>query len=228
MKTAVITGGTRGIGAACVDVFKREGWNTIATGHTQDVRDPDMCRRIISHALQEHGQVDCLVNCAGILKLNALLTMSFEEWKEIIDVHLHGTFNMTKAALPALTADGGGSIVNMSSVAAVCGAIGQAHYAAAKGGVLALTRATAREFAAMKIPVRANAIMAGLIDTEMTHEHLATSQAKANMCTFVPMNHAGQPIDVAEMVYYLASDKANYITGAAFAIDGGLITGFNG
>ena len=154
--------------------------------------------------------------------------MSPDEWHDVIDVHLHGTFNMTKAAIDHLNADGGGSIVNMSSIAAICGTVGQTNYGAAKGGVLAFTRCIARELQAMRFNVRANAILAGLIETDMTRDLLGNDRAQQQMCTFIPMRKAGEPEDIAEMVYYLASDKAKYITGASFQIDGGLTTGFDG
>ncbi len=225
---AIITGGTRGIGKACVEVFKREGWDVISTSSKEDVRSLEMCKKVVKDTLDEYGRIDCLVNNAGIGGKNLLLTMSPKEWYDVIDVKLHGTFNMTKAVLFTMLKQKSGSIINISSTAAIMGSRGQSHYGAANAGVLGFTRCLARELTVYDKKIRVNAIAPGIIETSMTKEDLQLDESQEKIKCFVPMKDAGQPIDVAEMVYFLASDKARYITGDVIRVDGGLVTGDDG
>lgn len=221
----IITGGTRGIGKACAEVFEREGWDVVVTSSKEDVRDYDMCRSVVKDTIDDYGKIDCLVNNAGIVRNKPFYLMSQEEWHDVIDVNLTGVFNMTKAALHHLMR-AKGNIVNISSVAAIMGMRGQVNYSAAKAGVLGFTRALSREMASFD--VRVNALAVGLIETDMTKDDLQLSNKQEMVKCFIPMAKPGQPIDVAEMVYFLATEKAKYITGDVIRIDGGLVTGDDG
>ncbi len=216
---AIVTGGTRGIGKACAEVFEREGWDVIVTSSKQDVRDYDLCQKIAKQAIADYGNIDCLINNAGVTKNKPFMVMSREEWHDVIDVSLHGAFNMTKAVVYNMMRNGG-SIVNISSTAAIMGMVGQANYCAAKAGLLGFTRALSRELA--RFNVRVNALAVGLIETDMTKDQLEMSSSQERVKCFIPMNRPGKPIDVAEMAYFLASDKSRYITGDIIRIDGGL------
>ncbi len=208
-----------------MEVFQREGWDVVATSSKEDVRDYEMCRRVAKEAIDKYGQIDCLVNNAGITKNKPFFMMTPEEWKDVVDVSLTGSFNMTKAVLHSMMRTGG-SIINISSVAAIMGMRGQVNYCAAKAGLLGFTRALSRELAPVKI--RVNALAVGLIETDMTKEQMKLSSSQEKVRCFIPMGEAGQPIDVAEMVYFLASDRAKYITGDVIRIDGGLVAGDDG
>lgn len=221
----IITGGTRGIGKACAEVFEREGWDVVITSSKEDVRDYDMCRSVVKDAVDDYGKIDCLVNNAGIVRNKPFYLMSQEEWHDVIDVNLTGVFNMTKACLHHLMR-AKGNVVNISSVAAIMGMRGQVNYSAAKAGVLGFTRALSREMAPFN--VRVNALAVGLVETDMTKDDLLLSNKQEMVKCFIPMARPGQPIDVAEMVYFLATEKAKYITGDVIRIDGGLVTGDDG
>lgn len=217
----IITGGTRGIGKACAEVFEREGWDVVVTSSEDDVRDAERCREIANETMDRYGRIDCLVNNAGIVENKPFLLMKWEEWKDVIDVNLHGAFNMTKAVIyPMMRAKNGGSIINISSVAAIMGMAGQVNYCAAKAGLLGFTRGLSRELS--RANIRVNALALGLIETDLTRDRLEMDADQARVKCFVPMARAGDPMEAAEMVHFLASDKSTYMTGSVIRIDGGL------
>ncbi len=226
MKTALITGGTRGIGAATAKVFQREGWNTFVTdSKTYDVRDPKACKLAVKDCLYAHGSIDCLVNNAGIVKNVPYMLMKDDDWHNVLDVNVHGMHYMTKASLSALRKSKG-SIVNLSSIAAICGITGQVNYSTAKAAVLGFTRSLARELAQMRTGIRVNAVVAGAVETDMTRDEMQMKSRDINC--FIPLRKIGDPEYIAEMIYFLASDKSGYTTGVSFQVDGGLVIGFEG
>jgi len=219
LKTVIITGGNRGIGKACAETFKSNGWNVRITSSKEDVRDFEMCKSVAKETIEKYGAINCLVNNAGVTANKPFLLMTPAEWHSVIDINLNGAFNMTKAVLFSMM-KAGGSIINISSTAAIMGMVGQANYCASKAGLLGFTRALSRELA--RLNIRVNAVAPGLIETDMTKDKLDLTASQERIKCFVPMNKAGKPSDVAEMVYFLASDKSLYITGDIIRIDGGL------
>ena len=219
MKTAIITGGSRGIGKACVEVFEREGWNAVATSSKQDVRDLDVCRGVVKNTIKTFGSVDCLVNNAGITKNKPFFVMNRDDWLDVMDVNVNGAFNMTKAALHSLMKSKG-SIVNVSSVAAIMGLRGQVNYCTSKAALLGFTRSLAREMAAFG--VRVNAVAQGLIETDMTKEPMELQRNQELMKCYVAMRRMGKPIEIAECIYFLGSEKASFVTGSLLRADGSL------
>lgn len=242
-KTAIVTGGARGIGAACVKQLVTEGAKVAlvdldpsdaegllaelkdAPGEVQavqaDVRDPERARELADQLFNEWEKIDVLVNSAGIVKDGLLGTMTDEQWQAVIDVNLGGTYNFCRAVVQPMMMRKSGSIVNMSSIGAEFASRGQVNYAASKGGVNGLTRAMAKELASRKI--RVNAVAPGMIETGMSAavRALAGDQIKK----VIPLKRIGQPEDIARVVAFLASDDAGYITGQILRVDGGLSLG---
>lgn len=243
-KVVLITGGSRGIGRACVVDFARrgatvtfvyqqnhqaaqelekalaaEGWK--ATAVQADVRDPDRAREIVDELVQKHGRIDILVNSAGIIRDGLLASMTDDMWREVLETNLTGTFIYCRAVSQQMMYQRSGVIVNVSSTAAEFASRGQANYAASKGGIEAFTRALAKELAQRNI--RVNAVAPGMIDTDM-------SKAVRNLVgdklrELIPLRRIGTPEDVSEVVLFLASDHARYITGQVLRVDGGLSLG---
>jgi 3-oxoacyl-[acyl-carrier protein] reductase/2-hydroxycyclohexanecarboxyl-CoA dehydrogenase len=181
-----------------------------------DVSDPARCDALVARAVDQLGQLDILVNNAGINRDAMLHKMSDEQWSQVIAVDLTGVFYLTRASARAMRESGYGRIINISS-ASWLGNIGQSNYAAAKAGVVGLTRTAARELA--RAQVTANVICPGFIDTDMTRslpEHIYRAQLEK-----IPLGRAGSPQDVANVVAFLASDSASYITGEIINVGGG-------
>ncbi len=239
-KIAFITGARRGIGRAIALKFAQNGADCILVARTApdeladeirglgrralalalDVSDAEAVEIGVKNAVKEMGGLDILVNNAGITHDNLLIRMKLEQWREVLDVNLSGAFYCTKAAArPMLKNDAGGRIINISSVIGQMGNAGQANYAASKAGLLGLTKSLAKEFGSRAITV--NAIAPGFIVTDMTHE--MSEEAKAALLELIPLGTLGQAEDVAELALFLASDKARYITGQTFNVDGGLV-----
>jgi 3-oxoacyl-[acyl-carrier protein] reductase len=240
-KVALVTGASRGIGAAIALRLASEGAHVVvnyagsrdaaqdvvdailaasgsAAAVQADISDPSACSALVEGVLSEHGRIDVLVNNAGITRDGLLVRMSDDDWDAVIATNLTGVFSMTRAAARAMMKARAGSIVNVSSVVGIVGNAGQANYAAAKAGVIGLTKSVARELAGRK--VRCNAVAPGFIETDMTRA-LADQQREAIAST-IALGRFGSGDDVAATVAFLASDDAGYITGQVLAVDGGM------
>lgn len=237
-KTAVITGASRGIGAAIALKFASQGANVaiIYNGNTEkasdiksqcesfgvkaltykcNVADAGECKETIKQITSDFGSIDILVNNAGITRDNLIVTMSEEEFDDVINTNLKGCFNMIKACGRNFIKKRSGKIINISSVSGLLGTAGQVNYASSKAGVIALTKVTARELAGKN--VCCNAIAPGFITTDMTKDLADEEYLKA-----IPAKRLGTPDDVANLATFLASDMSDYITGEVIRVDGGL------
>jgi 3-oxoacyl-[acyl-carrier protein] reductase len=241
-KVALVTGASRGIGAAIALRLADEG-ATIAInyypgceddaagvvqqiesagGHAVaivgDVSDPESCQTCVDAVIAEFGALDILVNNAGITRDGLMVRMSDADWAAVISTNLSGVFYMTRSAGKVMMKARTGSIVNIASVVGMMGNAGQANYSAAKAGVIGLTKTTARELASRG--VRCNAVAPGFIETDMTAK-LSESVREALMGE-IALGRLGSPEDVASAVVFLASDEASYVTGQILAVDGGM------
>jgi NAD(P)-dependent dehydrogenase (short-subunit alcohol dehydrogenase family) len=216
---ALVTGGTRGIGAAIAERLRADGW-TVATlsrngaDVSADVSDPDAVRQAFERVRANYGPVLVLVNNAGVREDGLAIRMSPEEWQRVVDVNLSGAFHCTRHALDDMLKARWGRIVNVSSVVAEHGNPGQANYAAAKAGLLGFTRTIAREMA--RKGITCNAVTPGVIETDMT------ADVADDLKAAVPAGRIGRPEEVAAAVAFLASEDAAYVNGATLPIDGGL------
>lgn len=237
-KTAVITGASRGIGAAVAEKFAHLGANVaiIYQANTDkaedvcrrardlgaeaeiykcDVSDYDECKKTVAEVIGRFGKIDILVNNAGITRDNLIAMMSEDDFNKVVGTNLGGCFNMIKACSRNFIRNKGGRIINIASVSALLGLAGQSNYAASKAGIIALTKTAAREFAAKNICV--NAIAPGFITTDMT-ESLSADEIVGR----IPLKRLGRPEDVANLAAFLADEASGYITGETIRIDGGL------
>lgn len=240
-KVVIITGGSRGIGRACCLAFARSGANVVFTYHKNkieadklkkelknlspdclslriDVRKYQECRKVIEEALKKFKKIDILINNAGIIKDKALVMMALEDWQEVIDTNLGGTFNMTRAAITTFLKQKKGVIINMSSVSGLAGISRQTNYSASKAGIIGFSKALAKEVAPYNI--RVNVICPGYINTDMLN--LLREEIKKEIIKSIPVKRLGRPEEVADFCVFLATDKAGYITGEVVKIDGGL------
>ncbi len=235
-KVVLITGASGGIGKAIAKKFAGGGakvaLNDIAQAEENlkkfaeelggkyflaDVSKLEEVERMVEEIQKEFGRLDVLVNNAGITQDRTLAKMTKEEWQRVIDVDLTGVFNCSKAALPLLIANQG-NIVSISSLVGLRGNFGQTNYAAAKAGIIGFTKALTKEVG--RFEVRVNAIAPGFIETRLT-ENLP-SEVIETVKKFTPLGRFGKPEEVASLVFFLASQEADFITGAVVNIDGGL------
>ena len=186
---------------------------------TADVTAQDEVARLADETISSFGQIDILVNNAGITRDTLLMRMSAADWDQVLTTNLKGAFLCTQAVVRYMIKQRWGRIINIASVVGLIGNSGQANYAAAKAGLIGLTKTTAREFAARG--VTANAVAPGYIDTEMTRR--LSDNAKQEFLRQVPLGYPGTPRDVANAVCYLASEEARYITGHVLNVDGGMV-----
>lgn len=186
-----------------------------------DVRDSDRVHELVNQLFEEWGQIDVLVNSAGIVRDGLLGMMTQEQWREVLETNLGGTFHFCHAVTQPMMMQKRGAIVNLSSTAAEFAARGQVNYAATKGGIDGLTRAMAKELAARKI--RVNAVAPGMIETDMSQ--VVRGIAEKQIKEVIPLKRIGKPEEIASVVAFLASDEASYLTGQVIRVDGGISLG---
>ncbi len=241
-KTAIITGGSRGIGAEIARKFAAEGAKVVvnysgsqekaeavvaeieSNGGTAiavkaNVSEADSVKAMIDETMKTFGSVDILVNNAGITRDNLMMRMKDDEWDDVININLKGVFICTKAVTRQMMKQRSGRIVNIASIVGVMGNAGQANYVASKAGVIGLTKTTARELASRGIT--ANAVAPGFITTDMTDQ--LNEDVQKTMMGQIPLGRFGAPEDVAKAALFLASDDASYMTGQTLHLDGGMV-----
>ena len=240
-KTAIVTGGGRGIGRAISVKLASEGANVVicdiaineaaeetlrlieaegvqAAAFQANVTVPEDCDNLFKQAIESFGQVDILVNNAGVTRDNLIMRMKEEEFDLVISTNLKGTYNMMKAAARPMMKARYGRIVNISSVVGIYGNAGQVNYSASKAGVIGMTKSLAKELGSRGITV--NAVAPGFIETDMTK--VLSDDIKAEMVKSIALGRPGQPEDVARVVAFLASDEAAYVTGQVVEVSGGM------
>lgn len=237
-KIALITGGSRGIGASLVRTFAAQGAKVAFTyarsagpaqalvdelgenvrAYQSDASSFDAAAELVKQVTADFGNVNVLINNAGITRDTLLLRMSEEQWDQVMDNNLKSIFNLTKHCLRPLMKAGGGSIINMSSIVGVRGQAGQANYAASKAGIIGFSKSIAQEMGSRNL--RCNVVTPGFIQTDMTDELAEDVQQKylAN----IPLKRFGQAEEIAKVCVFLASDLSSYVNGQVIGVDGGL------
>lgn len=241
-KTAIVTGGSRGIGKSIAIELASRGANiainctkSIESAETvikeiqkmgvsgmavkADVSKREEVENLVNEVLKAFGSIDILVNNAGITKDNLIIRMSEKDFDDVISINLKGAFICTKAVSKAMIRQKSGKIINISSVVGIIGNKGQSNYAAAKAGLIGFTKSAAKELARCNICV--NAVAPGYIETDMSA--ILPEQVKAAYLNSIPLNRAGRPQDIAKAVLFLASEYSDYITGQVINIDGGMV-----
>jgi 3-oxoacyl-[acyl-carrier protein] reductase len=234
MKTALVTGASRGIGNAIALELKQKGYSVIGTATTQtgvdsllekdiegyilDLNSKDSIDQFWSLLEENNKSISVLINNAGITRDNIVLRMSDEEWSDIMNVHLYGTFQLCKRSLKMMLKNKWGRIINISSASASIGNRGQSNYAAAKAGVEAFTKSLAKEVGKRDITI--NSVAPGFISTDMTEQNEGVNSEY--VVKEIPLGRFGEPNEVASLVGFLCSEDASYITGQTVHINGGL------
>ena len=234
MKTALVTGASRGIGKAIAEKLKADNYKVLGTatsdsgvdilnsngieGHLLDLNSKDSIENFWSKLESDNKTISVLVNNAGITRDNIILRMSDEEWSDIMNVHLYGTFQLSKRALKMMLKNKWGRIINISSASASIGNRGQSNYAAAKAGVEAFTKSLAKEVGKRDITI--NAVAPGFISTDMTENNKGVNADY--LVKEIPLGRFGKPEEVASLISFMCSDGASYITGQTIHINGGL------
>ena len=240
-KVALITGATRGIGKQIAVTLAKQGFDIAVNYRTAndslnesvkeiesygvrclavqgDVSVFEDCENMTKQVIEKFERIDVLVNNAGITKDMLFIRMKEEDFKQVIDVNLMGTFNMTKNVSQYMVKQKSGRIINISSIVGIHGNAGQANYSASKAGIIGLTKSLAKELAGRNILV--NAIAPGFIETDMTS--VLKDDVKTNILNSIPLKREGKPEEVANVVKFLASDDSSYITGQVISVDGGM------
>ena len=243
-RVALVTGGTRGIGAAITRRLAEDGVHVCAVFHSAveaaetfrgelteqggsvslhrgDVGDRGFCRDLVAEILPRHGRIDHLVNNAGLLIENNAVRMSEQEWDDVLRVNLSGPFHLAQAVLPTMIERGFGRIVNVGSVTAAMGSAVEVGYGAAKAGLQGLPRALARAVARKGITV--NLVVPGVYDTDMTRS--MRPEAQEAITAMIPLGRRGEPSELAHAVAFLLDERAGYVTGSVVTADGGLSMG---
>ncbi len=241
-QVALITGGTRGIGKEIALTLAKEGYDIALNYRAEnedlsklkqeieannvkcltvkgDVSSFEDCEQFVKQTIQEFGKIDVLVNNAGVTKDTLLIRMKKEDFEQVINVNLIGTFNVTKNVISYMMKAHSGRIINISSVVGICGNAGQTNYAASKAGIIGFTKSLAKEVASRNILV--NAIAPGFIQTNMTD--VLKEEIKQEIAKNIPMQRMGDAKDVANVVKFLASRDSSYITGQVIHVDGGML-----
>jgi len=234
-KVVLVTGGTRGIGRAIAERFKdveavvyitgtnEERTKAVAeeigvNGVKMDVTDREEVKRVVSEILEKEGQIDILINNAGITKDTLFMRMKDEDWDSVINTNLNGVYNVTKAVVPAMVKKRSGNIINISSVVGFTGNVGQVNYSATKSALVGFTKSLAKELGGRGI--RVNCIAPGYITTDMTEK--IPAKIKEELLKSIPLKREGEPREIADVCLFLASDMASYITGTVIHVNGGL------
>jgi 3-oxoacyl-[acyl-carrier protein] reductase len=239
-KVVLVTGGSRGIGRAVVELFAGLGAKVIFFYRSQhevaetfvselkekgltvvaqalDVANSQLCQKAVEDVIEKYGQIDILINNAGIIKDNLLVGLSDEDVSKVLETNVIGTFNMSRAVIPYMMSQKSGNIVNVSSVSAAKGGRGQSNYAASKGAIESFTRTLAVELARKRI--RVNAVAPGVIETDMSQA--VREMAGDQVLSEILLKRYGKPEEVASAILFLASEAANYINGVILPVDGG-------
>jgi 3-oxoacyl-[acyl-carrier protein] reductase len=241
-QTTIVTGAGRGIGHAIALRLANEGARVASVSRTEanakrtadeinasradaakyyavDVADYAAVQEVGAQILEDFGKIDILVNNAGVTRDRLAMRMSIEDWDTVINTNLRGAFNFTQAIVRAMIKQRSGRIINITSVIGLIGNAGQTNYAASKAGLIGFTKSLARELASRNITV--NAVAPGFIATGMTE--VLPEELQKNITSKIPLTRVGQPNDVANVVAFLASTEANYITGQVLCVDGGMV-----
>ena len=241
-KTVLVTGASRGIGKEVALKYAENGYDVVINYVSDktdvkllenefkekgvdsliikaDVSKQEEVQELVDKAIEKFGKIDVLVNNAGITKDNLLMRMSEEEFDKVIEINLKGTYLVTKAVTKYMMKKRSGSIINLSSVVGVAGNAGQCNYSASKAGIIGFTKSIAKELASRNI--RANAVAPGFIETDMTN--VLSDTVKETIHNQIPLKRMGNAKEVAELIYFLGSEKSSYITGQVINIDGGMV-----